>query len=63
MKNYDKVIDETMCKKCREWGKACYPHSIDCPWRGIDNEYCEDAQKLADYIKTLKEKGNEAERP
>lgn len=55
MKNYDEIIDKTMCARCLEIKREQFPNTR-CPWRSIDGEYCEKAQELADYIQELKER-------
>lgn len=55
MKNYDEIIDKTMCARCLEIKREQFPNTR-CPWRSIDNEYCGKAQELADYIQELKER-------
>jgi hypothetical protein len=36
------ITAEFACKVCRKRSREEYPNAIDCAWRGIDNEYCQE---------------------
>lgn len=51
MKNNSEIVNNTMCKSCLRECKEMTGHEpIDCAFKAFDNEYCEEAQELADYI-------------
>lgn len=51
MKNNSEIVNNTMCKSCLREHKEMTGHEpIDCAFKAFDNEYCEEAQELADYI-------------
>lgn len=51
MKNNSEIVNNTMCKSClREHKEMTGYEPIDCAFKAFDNEYCEEAQKLTDYI-------------
>ena len=51
MKNNSEIVNNTMCKSClREHKEMTGQEPIDCAFKAFDNEYCEEAQELADYI-------------
>lgn len=37
---------EFACRVCQEIKKRDYPNAIGCPWRCIDNEYCDELKKI-----------------
>lgn len=37
---------EFACRVCNEIKKRDYPNAIGCPWRCIDNEYCDELKKI-----------------
>ncbi len=51
MKNNSEIVNNMMCKSCFKRHKETTGHEpIDCAFKAFDNEYCEEAQELADYI-------------
>ena len=51
MKNNSEIVNKTMCKSCLREHKEMTGHEpIDCVFKAFNNEYCEEAQELADYI-------------
>lgn len=54
MKNNSEIVNNTMCKSClREHKEMTGYEPIDCAFKAFDNEYCDEAQTLADYIADL----------
>ena len=43
---------EFACRVCHEIKKRDYPNAIGCPWRCIDNEYCDELKKIIEQEDT-----------
>lgn len=54
MANNCEVVNKTICKKCFEHHKQITGQEpIDCAFKAFDNEYCDEAQELANYVTNL----------